>query len=88
MYLELKNNKLYCYGIGIVKYKDSYIKLFPYAEIDTCIKSFSVGKHDIGVTDSRDMTYGLSIVVNTYMSLFFTSSLLFTGYFLIKKLRK
>jgi len=76
MYFELnQKQRLYCYGLGFIKYKDDFRTVIGYTEVDSCVKEIQNGICDIGVTDTRDMESSLEVKLSTYMSTIILSTL-------------
>uniref|UniRef100_A0A6C0BET5 Uncharacterized protein n=1 Tax=viral metagenome TaxID=1070528 RepID=A0A6C0BET5_9ZZZZ len=69
MYFYISENKLYCSGVGVVKYDDKLIGIFGNEHIDSCVKELSPSSEDIGVLDTRDIKHGLSVKISSYLSL-------------------
>jgi hypothetical protein len=86
------NEKLTCYGLGIIKYNDYSKFVIGSSEIDTCIKEIikptSYFDLDIGIINRRDLTNSFKVVISTYTSLFMLTCVVCGSYFIIKKFVK
>jgi hypothetical protein len=87
MYLNIKDNKLFCYGIGVINYMDKMKPVFLYSTIDTCVKSIEKPNcYDIGIIDSRDLEKSFRVVASTYFSIFMIMSISLMGIVATKKM--
>jgi len=69
---KINNNNLYCYGIGLIKYRDDFKPIFLYSKIDTCIKEFGTSYYyyDLGIIDTQNKEFSLQVFISNYLSIF------------------
>lgn len=80
-------NKLKCYGLGIIYYKDKYLPIIFFNTIDTCVKciNYNNDSPDLGIIDSRNLENSLNVVISTYFSLFIISCIGYGSYYKLIK---
>lgn len=88
MYFKILDRKLFCYGIGTIKYNYEYKTIIFYDLVDLCVKSISASDVDLGVKTTQDCENSLTVKCSTYLSLsvftVFTGTIIFI-YFITKR---
>lgn len=86
MYLKIHDNKLTCYGLGVINYGAKFKPIVLYSELDDCVKDF--GSSDFEIIDSQDQEQSFRVYISTYFSMFMLGVMGVGGICLYKKLNK